>query len=143
MHEWRSLSHVRWECKYHVVFTPKYRTKVFYGRTRQRIGTILRELCRQKGIELLEGHAMPDHIHLMLSIPPKFSVANTVGFLKGKSAVRIHRELMGHKRMTGLHFWAAGYCVSTIGYDEEKIRHYVRNQDVRDKNLDQRQLDFD
>ena len=143
MHEWRSLSHVRWECKYHVVFTPKYRRKVFYGGMRQRIGTIIRELCRQKGIELLEGHAMPDHIHLVLSIPPKFSVANTVGFLKGKSAVRIHRELLGHKRMTGLHFWSTGYCVSTIGYDEEKIRRYVREQDDRDKDLDQRQLDFD
>ena len=143
MHEWRSLSHVRWECKYHVVFTPKYRRKVFYGRTRQRIGAIIRDLCRQKGIELLEGHAMPDHIHLVLSIPPKFSVANTIGFLKGKSAVRVHRELLGHKRMTGLHFWATGYCDSTIGYDEEKIRRYVREQDDRDKDLDQRQLDFD
>ena len=82
MHEWQSLSHVRWECKYHVVIIPKYRRKVFYGRLRRRIGPILRELCRQRGIELLEGHAMPDHIHLCLSIPPKYSVANTIGFLK-------------------------------------------------------------
>ena len=143
MHDWRSLSHVRWECKYHVVFTPKYRRKVFYGRTRQRIGAILRDLCTQRRIELLEGHAMNDHVHLVLSIPPKYSVANTVGFLKGKSAVRIHRELMGKRRMTGLHFWAAGYCVSTIGYDEEKIRRYVREQESRDREMDQRQLDFE
>ena len=94
MHEWKSLSHVRWECKYHVVMIPKYRRKVFYGRLRHQIGPILRDLCRQRGVELLEGHAMPDHIHLCLSIPPKYSVAHTIGFLKGKSAVRIHRELL-------------------------------------------------
>ena len=143
MHDWRNLSHVRWECKYHVVFTPKYRRKVFYGRTRRRIGEILRDLCKQRGIELLEGRAMPDHIHLVLSIPPKLSVANTVGFLKGKSAVRIHRELLRNRRATGLHFWAVGYCVSTIGYDEENIRRYVREQEARDKDMDQRQFDFD
>jgi putative transposase len=101
MHEWQSLSHVRWECKYHVVIIPKYRRKVFYGRLRHRIGPILRELCRQRWIELLEGHEMPDHIHLCLSIPPKYSVANTIGFLKGKSAVRIHRELLKERRMGG------------------------------------------
>ena len=139
MHEWRSLSHVRWECKYHVVFTPKYRRKVFYGRTRQRIGAIFRELCRQKGIELLEGHAMPDHIHLVLSIPPKYSVSHTIGFLKGKSAVRIHRELIRERRMTGLHFWAKGYCVSTVGLDEGRIRRYIREQEK----LELRQGDLD
>ena len=122
MHDWNSLSHVRWECKCHIVFTPKYGRKVLYGRMRRRIGAILSELCRQRGVELLEGHAMPDHVHVVLSIPPKFSVAHTVGFLMGESAVRIHRELMRSKRMTGLRFWAVGYCVSTIGYDEAKIR---------------------
>ena len=115
MHDWRSLSHVRWECKYHFVITPKYRKKVFYGRMRSQIGEILRNLCKQRGVELLEGHAMADHVHMVLSIPPKYSVANTIGFLKGKSAVRVHRELMKNRRMTGLHFWAPGYCVSTIG----------------------------
>ena len=104
MHEWQSLSHVRWDCKYHVVIIPKYRRKVFYGRLRRQIGTILRDLCRQRGVELLEGHAMPDHIHLCLSIPPKYSVAFVVGFLKGKSAVRIHRELLHERRMSGLKF---------------------------------------
>ena len=108
MHEWQSLSHVKWECKSHVVITPKYRKKVFFGKMRRQIGTILRDLCRQRTIDLLEGHAMSDHVHMVLSIPPKFSVAHTVGFLKGKSAVRIHRELMKHRRMVGLHFWAAG-----------------------------------
>ena len=133
MHEWQSLSHVRWECKYHAVIIPKYRRKVFYGRLRRRIGLILRELCRQRGIELLEGHAMPDHVHLCLSIPPKYSVANTIGFLKGKSAVRIHRELLHERRMTGLHFWAAGYWVSTVGLDETRVQQYIREQDERDR----------
>ena len=108
MHEWQSLSHVRWDCKYHVVIIPKYRRKVFYGRLRRQIGTILRELCRQRGVELLEGHAMPDHIHLCLSIPPKYSVAFIVGFLKGKSAVRIHRELLHERRMSGSAFLGDG-----------------------------------
>ena len=129
MHDWQSLSHVRWECKYHVVIMPKYRQKVFYGRLRRRIGGILRDLCRQRGVELLEGRAMPDHIHLCLSIPPKYSVSHTLGFLKGKSAVRIHRELLGERRMTGLHFWSTGYWVSTVGADEEKIKKYIREQD--------------
>jgi len=133
MHEWQSLSHVRWECKYHAVIIPKYRRKVFYGRLRRRIGVILRELCRQRGIELLEGHAMPDHVHLCLSIPPKYSVANTIGFLKGKSAVRIHRELLHERRMTGLHFWASGYWVSTVGLDETRVRQYIRQQDEQDR----------
>ena len=129
MHEWQSLSHVRWECKYHVVFIPKYRRKVIYGRLRSGIGVILRELCRQRGIEVLEGHLMPDHVHMCLSIPPKYSVAHTIGFIKGKSAVRIHRELLRERRMTGLHFWATGYSVSTVGLDEDRIRTYIRDQE--------------
>ena len=132
MHEWQSLSHVKWECKYHVVIVPKYRRKSIYGRLRREIGPILRELCRQRGIELLEGHTMPDHVPMCLSIPPKFSVANTIGFLKGKSAVRIHRDLLKERRMSGLHFWATGYCVSTVGLDETQVRHYIRNQEKRD-----------
>ena len=132
MHDWQSLSHVRWECKYHVVFIPKYRRKVLYGKLRRHIGPILRELCRQKGIEVLEGHLMPDHVHMVLSIPPKYSVAHTIGFVKGKSAVRIHRQLLKERRMTGLHFWATGYSVSTIGLNEQAIRKYVREQEKRD-----------
>jgi len=129
MHEWQSLSHVRWECKYHIVIIPKYRRKVLYGRVRREVGRILRELCEQRGVELVEGKAMPDHVHMCLSIPPKFSVAHTIGFLKGKSAVRIHRELLHERRMTGLHFWATGYSVSTVGLDEERIRKYIREQE--------------
>ena len=141
MKEWQSLAHVRWECKYHIVFVPKYRKKVLYGRTRQQMGQILRQLCRQKGIEIMEGHAMPDHIHLVLRIPPKFSVARVVGYLKGKSAIQIHREALDVKKgFTGKHFWSRGYCVSTVGLDEATIRAYVRNQEVLDK---QESLDFD
>jgi len=97
MDDWQSLSHVRWDCKYHVVIVPKYRKKVVYGKLKYRAGPILRQLCQQRGVELLEGHAMPDHIHMCLSVPPKFSVARTIGFLKGKSAVQIHRKLL-HER---------------------------------------------
>ena len=133
MHEWQSLSHVRWECKYHVVIIPKYRRKEFYGKLRKRIGEILRDLCRQKEVVLVEGKAMPDHLHMLLSIPPKYSVSYTVGFLKGKSAVRIHRELLHERRMTGLHFWATGYWVSTVGRDEASVRRYIREQEHRDR----------
>ena len=132
MHDWSHQSHVTWDCKYHIVFIPKYRQKVIYGKLRSKIGTILRELCRQKGVELLEGKAMSDHIHLCLSIPPKYSVSHVVGYLKGKSAIRIHRELLGERRMTNLHFWAKGYCVSTVGYDEAAVRRYIREQEERD-----------
>ena len=132
MHDWNRQSHVTWDCKYHIVFIPKYRQKVIYGKLRSRVGTILRELCSQKGVELLEGKAMSDHIHLCLSIPPKYSVSHVVGFLKGKSAIRIHRELLGKRRMSNLHFWAKGYCVSTVGYDEAAVRRYIREQEERD-----------
>ena len=129
MHEWQSLAHVRWECKYHVVFIPKYRKKVLYGKMRRAVGAILRELCRQKGVDVVEGHLMADHVHMCLSIPPKYSVAHVIGFVKGKSAVRIHRELLHERRMTGLHFWATGYSVSTVGLDEQRIRQYIRDQE--------------
>ena len=120
MHEWQSQSHVKWECKYHVVIVPKDRKKLLFGKLRTQVGPILKELCRQKGVEVMEGHVMPDHVHMCLSIPPKYSVAFLIGFLKGKSAVRIHRQL-GEKRVYGLHFWSVGYCVSTVGLDEQRI----------------------
>jgi putative transposase len=141
MHEWQSLSHVRGDCNYHGVIVPTYRRKVFYGKLRRQIGAIRRELCRQRGIELLEGHAMSDHLHLCLSIPPKCSVASTIGFLKGKSAVRIPRELLHERRMTGLHFWAAGYCVSSVGLDESRVRQYIREQEALENR--QGELDFE
>jgi len=133
MHDWSSLSHVRWECKYHVVIVPKYRKKSLYGCLRKQVGEILRELCRQKGVELLEGHLLSDHIHMCLSVPPKLSIAFTIGFLKGKSAVRIHREILNKRRITGLHFWARGYCVSTVGLDEKLVRKYIREQEAIEK----------
>lgn len=138
MREWQSLSHVRWYCRYHVVFVPKYRKRAIFGALRKSIGKILRQLCQQEGVEIVEGHAMPDHVHLCLSIPPKFSVANTVGFLKGKSAIRIHREHLGRERgFTGFHFWARGYCVSTVGLDEQVVREYIRNQEAEEKRQEQ------
>jgi putative transposase len=141
MREWQSLSHVRWYCRYHVVFVPKYRKRAIFGNLRKGIGGILRQLCEQEGVELVEGHALPDHVHLCLSIPPKYSVANTVGFLKGKSAIRIHREFLGRERkFTGFHFWARGYCVSTVGLDEETVREYIRNQEKEEKRLEQLSL---
>ena len=130
MHDWQSLSHVRWDCKYHVVIVPKYRKKVIYGKLRRQVGPILHRLCQQRGITLLEGHAMSDHIHMCLSVAPKFSIAHTIGYLKGKSAVLIHRQLLHERRMTGLSFWATGYCVSTVGLDEETIRQYIREQEL-------------
>ena len=138
MHDWQSLSHVRWECKYHAVFVPKYRKKALYGKVRKRVGEIVQDLCRQRGVELLEGHLMPDHVHMCLSVPPKYSIAFVIGFLKGKSAVRIHRGILQAKRVTGLHFWARGYCVSTVGLDEATIRQYIREQE----DLEKRQLDL-
>ena len=128
MHDWQSQSHVKWDCKYHIVIVPKYRKKLLYGKLRKKVGPILKELCRQKGVEVVEGHTMPDHIHMCLSIPPKLSVAFLIGFLKGKSAVIIHR-MSGEKRVHGMHFWAVGYCVSTVGLDEQTIREYIRTQE--------------
>ena len=132
MENFESLSHVRWDCQYHIVFIPKYRRKVIFGKLRSNIGPILRDLCDQKGVKVLEGHAMPDHIHLCLKIPPKYAVSYIIGFVKGKSAVRVHRELLKERRMTGLHFWAPGYWVSTVGRDEESVRRYIQQQEKLD-----------
>jgi putative transposase len=141
MREWQSQAHVKHYCRYHVVFVPKYRKKSLYGTLRKDIGGIIRELCRQQGVDIVEGHAMKDHIHLLLMIPPKFSVANTVGFLKGKSAIRIFREYLQVKRnFTGRHFWARGYCVSTVGLDEQMIREYIKNQEREEKRQEQMRL---
>ena len=141
MHDWQSLSHVRWECKYHIVIIPKYRKRMLYGKLKKHVGEVIREVCRQRGIELVEGHLMPDHIHMCVSIPPKHSVAFAIGFIKGKSAVRIHRQILGKKKVTGLHFWSRGYCVSTVGLDEETIRKYIREQEALEKR--QGELEFD
>ena len=140
MKDWQSQAHVKWECKYHVVIIPKYRKKTLYGRVRRKVGEILRELCQQRGIELLEVKTMPDHVHMLLSVPPKYSIAHTIGFLKGKSAVRIHRNVLKTKgTLFGRSFWARGYCVSTVGWDEKGIRKYIREQEK----LQQEQLGLD
>ena len=141
MHNWSSLSHVRWDCKYHIVFVPKYRKKKLYGKFRNRVGEIIRDLCRQRGVELLEGHLMRDHIHMCISIPPKYAVSNVVGYLKGKSAIAIARQFKGRQRnFIGEHFWARGYFVSTVGLDEMVVRNYIREQEKNDEFRDQMKL---
>ncbi len=144
MKDWQSQAHVKWDCKYHVVIIPKYRKKVLFGKIRGQVGKILRELCRQKDVGLVEGKAMPDHIHLLLSVPPKYSIAMTIGYLKGKSAIRIHRELLRTKgTLFGRAFWARGYCVSTVGLNEVTIRQYIRDQEKHQRDQDQGELKFD
>ncbi len=142
--DWQSQAHVKWDCKYHVVILPKYRKKTLYGKLRKSIGAILRDLCRQKEVELIEGKAMPDHVHMPLKVPPKYSFAMTMGYLKGKSAIRIHRELLRTKgTLFGRAFWARGYCVSTVGLDEEQTRQYIREQEKLQRDSDQGELDFE
>jgi putative transposase len=116
-----------------VVFAPKYRTRKLFGKFRNQVGEILRELCRQRGVELLEGHLMSDNIHMCLSVAPKYSIVFVFGFLKGKSDVLIHRTVLKEKRVSGLHFWAKGYCVSIVGLDEETIRNYILQQEKTKK----------
>ena len=134
MKDWQSQAHVKWDCKYHVVIVPKYRQRVFFGKRRSDVGRILRDLCRQKGIGLVKGNTQPDHVHMLLSIPPKFSVAMTLGYLKGKSAIRIHRELLRTQgTLFGRSFWSRGYCVSTVGLDEAMIRRYIHEQEKNER----------
>ena len=141
MHEWQSLSHVRWECKYHVVFIPKCRRKTLYGQLRQHLGQVFRQLAGQKESRIEEGHLMVDHVHMMISIPPKYAVSQVVGFMKGKSAIHLARVYGERKRnFVGQHFWARGYFVSTVGRDERVIREYIRNQEEEDQRLDQLNL---
>jgi len=141
MKDWKRLSHVKWDCKYHVIFVPKYRKKQFYGSLRKEIGGILRELFEHRQTEVLEGHAMPDHLHMVVSIPPKYSIAEVIGYVKGKSAIRIHRDFLGKRRnFTGFHFWGRGYCISTVGLNEKMILEYVRNQEALEKQEEQLRL---
>ena len=133
-----SLNHTKWDCKYHVVFIPKWRRKALYGQSRRELGQVFRELARHKESQVEEGHLMVDHVHMMLSIPPKYAVSQVVGYIKGKSAIHLAREYGERKRnFTGQHFWARGYFVSTVGRDEELIRNYIREQEKEDERLDQ------
>ena len=142
MREWQSQAHVRWYCRYHVVIVPKYRRKAMYGAIRRDVGEILRQLCVRFGIELVEGHVMPDHVHMCLSVPPKYSVSNTVGKLKGKSTIMLHQKYGRKRNFIGLKFWSRGYCVSTVGLDEAVVREYIRTQEERDRRAEQLGLDY-
>ena len=135
---YRSLSHTRWECKYHVVFIPKYRKKRIFETLRTELGDVFRKLAEQKESQIEEGHLMSDHVHMMVSIPPKYSVAQVIGYIKGKSAIHIARHHGERRRnFTGQHFWARGYFVSTVGRDEAVIREYIRHQEKEDQRTDQ------
>ena len=128
-----SLSHSRWDCKYHIVFVPKYRRKKLYGKIRSFLKSIFHELSLNKNCEILGGHMVQDHVHMIISIPPKYSVAEIVGYLKGKSAIAVARQFSGRKRnFNGEKFWARGYSVSTIGFEVEKIKSYVKHQEQLD-----------
>ena len=130
---YHSLAHSRWDCKYHVVFVPKRRRRQLYGQIRRQLGAIFHALARQKECQIIEGHVMPDHVHMCLTIPPKYAVAQIIGFLKGKSASAIARQFGGKARnFTGEHFWARGYAVSTVGFELEQIRAYIRDQEDED-----------
>ena len=127
---YESLSHSKWDCKYHVVFVPKYRKKVLYGKIRKFLGAVFHELAQQRRSKILEGHMVQDHVHMLIQIPPKYSVSEVVGCLKGKSAIAVARQFSGRKtNFNGESFWARGYAVSTVGFEEGQIRHYIRNQE--------------
>ncbi len=130
----KSLSHSKWECIYHITWIPKYRKKKIYKELRKYLGEVFKELARQKECEVMEGHLTSDHVHMMMSIPPKYAVAQVIGFVKGKSAIQIARNFVGQ------HFWARGYHVSTIGRDEEAIRKYIKEQEEEDRRIDQLNL---
>ena len=130
----KSLAHSRWECKYHVVFIPKYRRKAIYGELRKMLGEIFHDLARQKECRIIEGHLLADHVHMCLEIPPKHAVASVIGFLKGKSALAIARRVQEKdQNFVGEHFWARGYAVSTVGFELESVKKYIREQETADK----------
>ena len=138
MNDVESLSHTKWECKYHIVYIPKYRKKALYGALRQQLGEVLKQLAMQRESRIEEGHLMRDHVHMLVSIPPKYSVSQVVGYMKGKSAIHIARTFMGKPRnFTGESFWARGYFVSTVGRDEKDIREYIQKQEQEDQRIDQ------
>jgi len=133
-----SLAHTKWNCKYHIVFAPKYRRQVIYGKLKREIGKIIRELCERKGVEIIEAEACPDHIHMLVSIPPKISVSEFMGYLKGKSSLKIFDKFANMKyRYRNRQFWCRGYFVDTVGRNKKVIEEYIRNQLVEDKNYEQ------
>jgi len=143
MDEYESLSHSAWDCKYHVVFIPKYRRKALYVQLRNHLGEVFRRLALQRQSRIEEGHMLSDHVHMLIAIPPKHAVSQVIGFIKGKSAIHLARVYGERKRnYVGQHFWARGYFVSTVGRDEERIRAYIRNQEQEDQRLDQLRMEY-
>jgi putative transposase len=141
MHTYETLKHTTWECKYHVVFIPKYRRKGLYVQLRREMGPVFRDLAEQKECKVEEGHLMPDHVHMLLSVPPKYSVSSVMGFIKGKSAIHIARVYAGRRRnFVGQHFWARGYWVSTVGKNEAAVRRYIQEQEKEDRRLEQLEM---
>jgi putative transposase len=141
MDENETLSHTTWDCKYHVVFIPKCRRRTLYQELRRHLGDVFRQLAAQKEAKVEEGHLLPDHVHMLLSIPPKLSVSNVVGYIKGKSAIHLERVYGERRRnFVGQHFWARGYFVSTVGRDEKAIKDHIKNQEQEDRRLEQLNL---
>lgn len=137
VNEYQSLNHTKWDCKFHVVWIPKYRKKALYGQIRNQLGPVFRELAWQKESEIVEGRLVVDRVHMLISIPPKYAVAQVIGFIKGKSAIWIARKSGRQRNFTGQNFWASGYCVSTTGLDEDVVREYIKKQEDEDKKLNQ------
>lgn len=140
MPTYERLKHTTWECKYHVVFIPKCRRKVLYQGIRHELGTVFRGLAERWESKVEEGHLMPDHVHMLLSVPPKYSVANVMGFIQGKSAIHSARVSAGRRNFVGQHFWARGYWVSTVGQNEAVVCQYIQDQEKEDKRLEQLEL---
>jgi len=130
---YESLAHSKWDCKYHIVFIPKCRKRTLYGKIRKFLGPVFHELASQRGSKILEGHMLPDHVHMLIRIPPKYSIAEVVGYIKGKSAIAVARQFSGRQRnFNGERLWARGYAVSTVGFEEAQVRAYIRQQEQTD-----------
>jgi len=142
--DYKSLSHTKWDCKYHVIFIPKRRKKKIFGALRKQLGEVFHDLAKRKELKIEEGHLHDDHVHMCISIPPKYAVSNVVGYIKGKSAIAIARNFMGRKRnFTGENFWARGYFVSTVGLDEDVVRNYIKNQEKEEDRLEQLSMSWE
>ena len=143
MENYKKMSHTTWQCKYHIIFIPKYRRKALYGVVRRELGDVFHRLANQKGCEIQEGHIMPVHVHMLISIPPKYAVSSVVGFIKGKSAIHVARHFLKRDRnYAGQRLWARGYFVDSVGRDTETIRRYIQQQESEDKRLDQLELNI-
>ena len=141
MEDYKRMSHTKWQCKYHIIFIPKCRRKVLYGVVRRELGEVFHRLAEHKDCKIEEGHIMPDHVHMLISIPPKYAVSAVIGYIKGKSAIHVARHFMKRERnYVGQKLWARGYFVDSVGRDTEVIRRYIREQEVEDSRLDQLEL---